>query len=111
MVDLRKRFGLLVKAHRRRCGMTQDALAEATGLSIDMISKVEVGGTGTSFPVIEKIASALSVDPAELFTAQGGSAPIPRGSYANITTRLVGLSESDLRWVEELLEVALKRRS
>jgi transcriptional regulator with XRE-family HTH domain len=43
MADLRKRFGELLAAHRRRRGMTQEDLAEAAGLSVDMISKIEVG--------------------------------------------------------------------
>jgi transcriptional regulator with XRE-family HTH domain len=35
MADLRKRFGELLAAHRRRRGLTQEALAEAAGLIED----------------------------------------------------------------------------
>lgn len=111
MDDLRKRFGLLVATHRRRRGLTQEALAEVAELSVDMISRIEVGGTGARFPVIERLASALDVDPAELFTAQGNLTAIRRGPFASITVRLAQLSDADLRWVEGILEAALQPRS
>ncbi|MER8809240.1 helix-turn-helix domain-containing protein [Mesorhizobium australicum] len=58
MDDLRKRFGRLVMTHRRRAGFTQEQLAERAGVSIDTISKIEVGATGARFPMIEKISVA-----------------------------------------------------
>src|SRR3546814_13758537 len=68
MVDLRTRFGRLVKSHRVRAGLTQEALAERANISTDMISKIEGGSSGARFAVISQIANALEVDPAELFT-------------------------------------------
>jgi transcriptional regulator with XRE-family HTH domain len=84
MADLRKRFGELLAAHRRRRGMTQEDLAEAAGLSVDMISKIEVGATGARFPSIERLAKAGQVDPAELFTRLS-SRPLKKAH--NITRR------------------------
>ena len=55
MNDLRKRFGRLVAAHRRRRRLTQEALAEAAAVSIDTIAKIEGGATGARFPVIERL--------------------------------------------------------
>lgn len=110
MADLRKRFGKLVAAHRRRCGMTQYQLAEAADLSPTMIVRIENGSSGARFPSIERIAGALGVDPAELFTPgsnQQGRASVVR---LDIDTKLVGLSDTDLIWVDELLDVALRRR-
>ena len=46
MDDLRARFGSLVKAHRRRAGLTQEALAERANISTDMVSKIEGGNIG-----------------------------------------------------------------
>ena len=40
MADLRKRFGRLLAAHRRRLGHTQEALAEAAGLSHQFASRL-----------------------------------------------------------------------
>jgi transcriptional regulator with XRE-family HTH domain len=108
--ELQKRFGRLVAAHRKRGGMTQESLAEHAGVSIDTVRKIETGVSGASFPMIEKIAIALSVDAAELFSATIPSSGFNKGKFQEISVRLAGLSEKELRWIAELLEVALKSR-
>jgi transcriptional regulator with XRE-family HTH domain len=90
--------------------MTQEALAEAARLSVDMVSKIEVGATGARFPVIERLAAALRVDAAELFTTEVPAGAINRGTFADISTRLARLSQSDLVWVSNLIEAALKSK-
>jgi predicted transcriptional regulator len=50
MADLGKRFEELLAAHHRCRGLIQEDLAEAAGLSMNMISKIEVGTTGARFP-------------------------------------------------------------
>ncbi|MBE2275899.1 MAG: helix-turn-helix transcriptional regulator [Rhodobacteraceae bacterium] len=110
MDDLRKRFGRLVTAHRRRHGYTQEQLAERAGVSVDTISKIEVGATGARFPMIERIASALQVDPAELFSPEVPSGALKRAKLNEITISLAVLPEKDLQWVGDLLDVALRRQ-
>ena len=110
MDDLRKRFGRLVNANRRRCELTQQQLADATGISIDMINRIERGVTGARFPNIEKLAVALNVDPAELFTADLPAGAGQRRALTDITSRLSTLSDRDLAWVDHLLDAALKTR-
>lgn len=109
MADLRKRFGELLAAHRRRRGMTQEGLAEAAGLSVDMISKIEVGATGARFPSIERLAQAVQVDPAELFTSDLPSGAMNRGAFGEISAKLTSLPEADLAWINALIDVALLR--
>lgn len=108
--DLRARFGRLVAAQRRRKRMTQQQLADASGLSIDMINKIEGGSTGARFPSIERIAKALAIDPAELFLPEGYEGSKVRSSLADIVSRLSGLSDRDLTWVDGILTAALKSR-
>lgn len=107
MGDLEKRFGRLLAAHRRARGLTQDQLATKSGLSVDMISKVEAGRSGVRFPSIERLADALEVDAAAFFTS---SAPGRSRKLENITAQLAALSEDDLGWVESVLRAALKPR-
>ena len=85
MNDLRRRFGRLLAAHRRRRGFTQEALAEAAEVSTDTISKIEIGATGARFPVIERLANALEIDPAELFTSRNSE----RGNQAGRVRRYI----------------------
>lgn len=109
MAELRSIFGQCVKAHRRRLNLTQEALAERAGLSLDMVAKIEIGSSGASFATIQQLSDAMDVEPAHLF----GIAPTDRRfskNFHDIVRDLAALSEDDLRWVKALLDVALKPR-
>lgn len=108
MVDLRARFGRLVKAHRVRMRLTQEALAERAKISTDMVSKIEGGASGARFGVISQLAEALAVDPAELFTPDLPGGQLQRQTLIDIASRLASLSESELQWLKNLLEAALR---
>lgn len=110
MADLRKRFGRLVAAHRRRAGLTQEELAEAADISVDMVSKLESGTSGARFGVIQRLAEALHLDPAELFTTEIAAGAIRRGAFGQIATRLAQLTDADLEWVSNILDAALAPR-
>ena len=90
--------------------MTQDELAQAADMSVDMISRIEAGATGVRFPSISKLSKALSVDPAELFTSELSTSGIHRAALDDVTAKLAKLSEKDLRWLEGIIDAALKRR-
>ena len=111
MAELRKRFGTLVAAHRKRRAMTQAQLAEAAGLSPTMIVRIENGSSGTRFPAIERISRALDVDPSELFVVESNRRGRTRPTLVDINTKLTGLSDKDLSWVSNLLDVALRSRA
>lgn len=108
MDDLRARFGSLVKAHRRRLGLTQEALAERANISTDMVSKIEGGNSGARFGVITKVAQALGVDPAELFTPDLPAGRLQRATLTEISSRLAGLGDGELEWVKGIIEAALR---
>ena len=111
MDELRKRFGRLVAANRKKAGMTQSDLATASQVSVDMISRIEVGATGASFTTIDKLAAGLGVDPAELFTSELTSGGRGRTALADLTARLAMLSDRELTWVAGVLEALLKPRA
>lgn len=110
MGNLKQRFGSLVVAHRRRLGWTQRQLAEAADLSDDMVARIEIGRTGVSFGTIEKLASALGVDPAELFTANLPAGAWRGTSLSDLTAKLAGAKQEDLVWVSRIVEAALSPR-
>lgn len=109
-MDLRKRFGNLVAAHRRRRGFTQQKLADLTVMSADMISRIETGGTGVTFPTIEKLAQALEVDPAELFIHDPSPGSDRRPAMLDLASRLAKLDDGDIRWATDLLDTALRSK-
>ena len=110
MLDLRKRFGRLVAAHRKRRGLTQDALATAADLSVDMVARIEGGATGARFTTIAKLADALEVDPAEFFAVGAGGDVTQRAALNDLFARLSGLPDRDLQLIADLVEVVLRRR-
>ena len=111
MVDLRARFGSLVKAHRVRLGLTQEALAERANISTDMISKIEGGNSGARFGVITQLADALGVDPAELFTPNLPAGELQRSTLTGITSRLASLGDHELLWLKGVVDAALRPRA
>jgi len=110
MDDLKRRFGRLVTAHRKRMGWTQEELADHAGVSIDTISKLETGVVGARFPMIERIASALQVDPAELFSTEIPSGAIRRKALNEICAQLAGKPDEELVWINSIIDVVLKQR-
>jgi transcriptional regulator with XRE-family HTH domain len=54
-------IGREVRAHRRQSSMTVADLAERTGLSIGMLSKIENGNTSPSLTTLQILANALSL--------------------------------------------------
>ncbi len=59
--DVKKPFGTAVKAWRGRLGISQEELAERSGLHRTYISDVERGARNVSLKSIEKLADALEV--------------------------------------------------
>ncbi|WBH16503.1 helix-turn-helix domain-containing protein [Sphingomonas radiodurans] len=90
--------------------MTQEALAQASELSVDMIGRIEAGATGASFPSIERLATALNIDPAQLFTTELAADATTRPVLAELTARLASLTDRDIKWVDQVLDAALKPR-
>ena len=69
-VELKQLFGTSLRRCRRSRGLTQAQLAEATGLSLEMIGRLERGVTAPSFETIGAVSVALRVAPAVLFGAR-----------------------------------------
>ncbi|MCY0933592.1 helix-turn-helix domain-containing protein [Streptomyces sp. H34-S4] len=67
-----------VRKHRRRTGMSQEQLAEASGLSVSLVRKAEQGGN-LSVESIHLLARALGTTTSELF-ATGAPDPIHIGA-------------------------------
>jgi transcriptional regulator with XRE-family HTH domain len=107
MGELETRFGRLVAAQRGLRKWTQAKLAQESGVSVDMISKIESGRTGVRFPMMQKLSTALGVDVAAFFSVDAES---PRRSFQNVMARLAVLSDDDLAWADDVLAAVLKQR-
>lgn len=67
--DVQKEFGLRVRENRKRCGLTQENLAEVIDKSVDTISNVERGFLSTRIKTAADIARALDMPLSDLFYA------------------------------------------
>ena len=67
MGALKVQFGKRLKFLRKRLNLTQEQLAESTGLTIESISNIKRGLFGPKFDNLEKIAAAIGVEVQELF--------------------------------------------
>lgn len=68
MGDLKNHFGRRLTWLRKQQGLTQESLAEAANVSVDFISLMERGHRAPSFDTLERLADALGVTVADLFT-------------------------------------------
>lgn len=63
---VRKSLGEVIKAHRTRCGMTQELVAERLGVSRQAVSKWESGAADPSTANLLALAKLFEVSPEEL---------------------------------------------
>ena len=66
-VEKYKLLGLNVAYYRKKCGLTQEQLAELIDADRTHISNVEIAGTGVSLDVIFRLADVLEVPVHRLF--------------------------------------------
>jgi transcriptional regulator with XRE-family HTH domain len=68
-------LGRQVAHYRKKAGLTQEELAEATGYSVDFISLVERGVNAPTVARLKNIADTIGVEVWQLFYPKIGEAP------------------------------------
>lgn len=66
-MDIVKVFGINVKKYRNKIGLSQEALAEKSGLHRTYISSIECFKRSISLENIQRIANALQIETYKLF--------------------------------------------
>ncbi|MDH6075620.1 helix-turn-helix domain-containing protein [Umezakia ovalisporum] len=66
-MDIKLRFGLVVRRRRRELDLSQEKLAEKAEIHRTYISSIESGKCNVSLENIEKLAKALNVSISYLF--------------------------------------------
>lgn len=93
-IDVKKPFGLSVKALRRRLGISQEELAGRAGLHRTYVCDIERGARNVSLESIQKLAGALEVSLPTLFRDQ----PAPD---ASVGESIDGEELVDILFVED----------
>lgn len=89
MVYIKEIFVNNIKLEAKRKGLTVKHLADLSGLSHSGLYKITQGLNEPSFENIEKIATALGVTVAALFTDRMASAQLPADQAISILTEIV----------------------
>ena len=63
---IKKQLGKAVRAHRLQAGISQEKLAELTGLHRTYISDIECGTRNVAIINIVRVAEALATQPSDL---------------------------------------------
>lgn len=66
-MKIKELTGLRIKELRRSKGMSQEILAEKTGISSKYLSSIERGKENPTFDTFIKLAEALNIELAEVF--------------------------------------------
>jgi transcriptional regulator with XRE-family HTH domain len=69
MASLREIFAKNLRKNRKRCGLSQEKLAEKADVSTHYIAVIELAKNFPAADVIERIARALDIDVHELFVS------------------------------------------
>lgn len=64
--NFHKKLGINIKERRKALGISQQELADRTGLSLNFIGKIEVAFSKPSLDTVIEIAEALSTTVSEL---------------------------------------------
>jgi len=80
MTSLKKLLAFNMKERRRVLGISQAALAERVKTSTHYIAMIELERKTPSLYMLERIASALQIDPPELFSVKA----VPAVSLRNL---------------------------
>ena len=70
MTSLKELLAFNMKEHRRQLGISQAKLAVKVNTSTHYIAMIELGKKSPSIEMMERIAAALEINPAELFSMQ-----------------------------------------
>lgn len=93
-----------IRTLRRDKGLTQEALCERAGISLDSVNRIEGGSRVPTLDTLERIARALDVSPSDLLR----TTKPPRPALAASVARIVALIEREPAEVQETLEEVVR---
>jgi transcriptional regulator with XRE-family HTH domain len=89
-IDPKRRLGLRIKELRGKFVLTQEELADRSGLFRTYMSRIESGQANPTLTMLYQIASAFPVDVSELFAPVKGEVPPRVKSLATVSRGRAG---------------------
>lgn len=107
LYDFKQLVGEQIRKTRKLKGMTQERLAERSGLSFSYISDVERGTRNISLESLGKIIVALGIKPTHLFEdADDAGEELDDGTRIKIESLNALLIDRDVEEVDFILKMA-----
>lgn len=100
--DLKKiidNFAEHLRDCRRAMGLTQEQLAEVSGLSTNYIARLEIGASTPSFATLIKLSQALKVKASDLLAMEEYEPVVPSDLSVTIATLLDPLNDREVEYV------------
>ena len=101
ITGLQSTIGARVKERRKVLGITQERLAELSGLSTNFIATIEIGQKTPSLETLAKLSRALGVEACDLLRTEPDAGEISISEY--VENSLEGLQQSDVEFTQALL--------
>ncbi len=101
-ITLRRRFGENIRQLRLSRGLTQEALAEKSDLSVDAVRRIEWGTISPSLDTLSKLGDGLDISLRTLFSTFEQR---KRDDVAELADFLSRRSPKDARLVARLVKV------
>lgn len=106
--DLAKKAGQAIAAHRKRCGLKQEEVAEQLDIGIEAISRIERGVAMPSLTRLFEFAEIFDCNASDLLTEVS---PRSTDQAARIGGLIEGLSAADQQLILTTVEaIALRLR-
>ena len=101
--ELNMKIGERIKRSRERACLTQERFAEVIDVSVQYVSDLERGKTGTSIPTLIKICNALHVSSDYILFNRNES-----DKLSELLGKLQTVSENELSIIEDGITVLIK---
>lgn len=107
--EITELFGRRLRTSRKRRQLTQERLADAVSMSVDMIGRLERGTAQPSFETLARLSTALEVDVAYLFGGEGDERSSKQSTQARrLIDHISTMSDDDLDRAAKTIDLILR---
>ena len=97
------KIGQAIRRYRKARGMSQEQLAESTGISVTHMSHIETGNTKLSLPVLVEISKALEVQTDQILFEHPTRSDVTLGELQALAD---GCSAKELQIIVDIVKAA-----
>jgi len=104
MANIKEVLAQNLKENRRRLGITQPELAERASMSTQYLAMIEIARKFPTADILERLATALSINPHELFSV----AVSPERAMEQLQMAILGKLDQKLVNFDQVIKRAVK---